>query len=175
MLSVQKSKWVLHLLIPVLIAVLSFFVLSEKIPQTQYIQTSLESVEKSKTTVMEFAGATLATSLAISALPDDFASPLAESLADMNKYFIFILIVLFVERLILMQGIKVSFLAIIPVGCLLYAFGCAIRREFFINFGQIRFKYPIPIIQIIDSLIQLIISFRNFFDLGLQLIDLGFL
>ena len=136
MLSVQKSKWVLHLLIPVLIAVLSFFVLSEKIPQTQYIQTSLESVEKSKTTVMEFAGATLATSLAISALPDDFASPLAESLADMNKYFIFILIVLFVERLILMQGIKVSFLAIIPVACLLYAFGYAIRREFFINFGK---------------------------------------
>ena len=136
MSSVQKSKWVLHLLIPVLIAVLSFFVLSEKIPQTQFVQTSLESVEKSKTTVMEFAGATLATSLAISALPDDFASPLAESLADMNKYFIFILIVLFVERLILMQGIKVSFLAIIPVGCLLYAFGCAIRREFFINFGK---------------------------------------
>ena len=136
MLSVQKSKWVLHLLIPVLIAVLSFFVLSEKVPQTQFVQTSLESVEKSKTTVMEFAGATLATSLAISALPDDFASPLAESLADMNKYFIFILIVLFVERLILMQGIKVSFLAIIPVGCLLYAFGCAIRREFFINFGK---------------------------------------
>ena len=126
----------MNLLIPVLIAVLSFFVLSEKIPQTQFVQTSLESVEKSKTTVMEFAGATLATSLAISALPDDFASPLAESLADMNKYFIFILIVLFVERLILMQGIKVSFLAIIPVGCLLYAFGCAIRREFFINFGK---------------------------------------
>ena len=123
-------------MIPVLIAVLSFFVLSEKIPQTQFIQTSLESVEKSKTTVMEFAGATLATSLAISALPDDFASPLAESLADMNKYFIFILIVLFVERLILMQGIKVSFLAIIPVACLLYAFGYAIRREFFINFGK---------------------------------------
>lgn len=136
MLSVQKSKWVLNLLIPVLIAVLSFFVLSEKIPQTQFVQTSLESVEKSKTTVMEFAGATLATSLAISALPDDFASPLAESLADMNKYFIFILIVLFVERLILMQGIKVSFLAIIPIGCLLYAFGYAIRREFFINFGK---------------------------------------
>ena len=136
MLSVQKSKWVLHLLIPVLIAVLSFFVLSEKIPQTQFVQTSLESVEKSKTTVMEFAGATLATSLAISALPDDFASPLAESLADMNKYFIFILIVLFVERLILMQGIKASFLAIIPIGCLLYALGYAIRREFFINFGK---------------------------------------
>lgn len=136
MLSVQKSKWVLNLLIPVLIAVLSFFVLSEKIPQTQFVQTSLESVEKSKTTVMEFARATLATSLAISALPDDFASPLAESLADMNKYFIFILIVLFVERLILMQGIKASFLVIIPIGCLLYALGCAIRREFFINFGK---------------------------------------
>ena len=58
MLSVQKSKWVLHLLIPVLIAVLSFFVLSEKIAQTQFVQTSLESGEKSKTTVMEFAGAT---------------------------------------------------------------------------------------------------------------------
>ncbi len=136
MLSVQKSKWVVKLLLPVFVAVLSLFVLSEKIPQTQFVQTSLESVEKSQTTVMEFAGATLATSIAISALPDDFASPLAESLADMNKYFIFILMVLFVERLILKQGIRLAFALIIPIGCILYAIGYAVKKDFFVSFGK---------------------------------------
>lgn len=136
MLSVQKSKWVVKLLLPVFAAVLSLFVLSEKIPQTQFVQTSLESVEKSQTTVMEFAGATLATSIAISALPDDFASPLAESLADMNKYFIFILMVLFVERLILKQGIRLAFALIIPIGCILYALGYAVKKDVFVSFGK---------------------------------------
>ncbi|MDD6038127.1 MAG: hypothetical protein PUD20_04955 [bacterium] len=136
MLSVQKSKWLIRLLIPVLLAIVSLFILSEKIPETKFVQTSLESVEKSKTTVMEFAGATLATSLAISALPDDFATPLADSLADMNKYFVFILMVLFVERLILMKGIAISFRIIIPIGCVLYAIGYGIKKEFFVNIGK---------------------------------------
>lgn len=37
---------------------------------------------------MEFSGATIATSLAITALPDDFGTPLADTLADMNMYFV---------------------------------------------------------------------------------------
>ena len=96
-------------LVAVFIIVLSVFVLARKIPETKMVQHTIESIEESNKTVMEFSGATIATSLAISALPDDFASPLAGTLADMNTYFIFIFAVLFVEKLIVIEGIKIAF------------------------------------------------------------------
>lgn len=120
MLSEEKAKFALRIIIPVLIAVLSIFVFSAVIPKTGFIDGSLESLENSKLTVMEFTGATLVTSLAISALPDDFATPIADTLADMNNYFVFILIAIFLERLIVVEGIKVAFIFLIPLACAFY-------------------------------------------------------
>ena len=100
-----------------LIAALSFFVLTAKLPETSFVADSLESVEDSSTTVMKFSAATLSTSLAISALPDDFATPIAESMADMNIYFVAILVVLFLEKLLIQYGIKLAFSLLIPAAC----------------------------------------------------------
>ena len=88
MLSKKYAEPVRNILILVLIGVFSFFVVTSWLPDRDFIQDSLESVEESSNTVMKFSAATLSTSLAISALPDDFATPLADSLADMNIYFI---------------------------------------------------------------------------------------
>lgn len=108
------------ILLAVLIAVSSASILAYKVPEHRYVKETLESLEESKTTVMEFSGATIAVSLAITALPDDFGSPLAGTLADMNKYFVFIFAVLYVEKLIVVEGIKFSFAYIIPIACGLY-------------------------------------------------------
>lgn len=108
------------ILLAVLIAVSSASILAYKVPEHRYVKETLESLEESKTTVMEFSGATIAVSLAITALPDDFGSPLAGTLADMNKYFVFIFAVLYVEKLIVVEGIKLSFTYIIPIACGLY-------------------------------------------------------
>lgn len=108
------------ILLAIFIAVFSVFVLAYKVPESGYVQETLESLEESKTTVMEFSGATIAVSLAITALPDDFGSPLANTLTDMNKYFVFIFAVLYVEKLIVVEGVRFSFVYIIPIACLLY-------------------------------------------------------
>ncbi|MBQ1620520.1 MAG: hypothetical protein II094_05915, partial [Oscillospiraceae bacterium] len=81
MLSTKKATLAIRILSLLLIAALSFFVLTAVIPRLGFVKSSLESVEESSATVMKFSAATLSTSLAISALPDDFASPLAESLS----------------------------------------------------------------------------------------------
>ena len=119
----------------VFIMVLSIFVLSRKIPETKMIQNTIVSIEESNKTVMEFSGATIATSLAISALPDDFASPLAGTLADMNQYFLFIFAVLFVEKLIVIEGVELSFIYIIPTACVLYMLYVWFRKEVFKTFA----------------------------------------
>ena len=117
MLSEKRAALAVRVLSLVLIAVFSFFVVAAVLPETDFVKDSLESVEESSDTVMQFSAATLSTSLAISALPDDFATPLADSLADMNIYFVAILVVLNLEKLLVLFGIKAAFKILIPAAC----------------------------------------------------------
>ena len=117
MLSEKHAAIAIKILSLTLVAALSFFVATTKLPESNFVKDSLESVEDSSNTVMKLSAATLSASLAISALPDDFATPLADSLADMNVYFIAILVVLFLEKILIRYGIKVAFAILIPLAC----------------------------------------------------------
>ncbi len=121
MLSTKQGKLALKLLIPLLIALLSAFILVRAVPETKFVQESLESLNRSNNTVMDFAGTTMSMSLALSAFPDDFATPLANTLSGMDQYYVFILIALFVERLVVVQGIRAAFRYLIPCACGLHA------------------------------------------------------
>ena len=118
MLSAKHAALAVKILSLLLAAALSFFVATAKLPESNFVQDSLESVEDSSNTVMQLSAATLSASLAISALPDDFATPLADSLADMNIYFVAILVVLFLEKILIRYGIKAAFAILIPLACL---------------------------------------------------------
>lgn len=118
MLSEKQAVLAIKLLSLCLVAALSFFFAAPKLPELNFVKDSFESVEESSNTVMKFSAATLSASLAISALPDDFATPLADSLADMNIYFIILLVVLFLEKILIQYGIKAAFMILIPLACL---------------------------------------------------------
>lgn len=117
MLSEKHAAVAIKILSLLLAAALSFFVATTKLPETNFVKDSLQSVEDSSNTVMTLSAATLSASLAISALPDDFATPLADSLADMNIYFVAILVVLFFEKILIRYGIKAAFAILIPLAC----------------------------------------------------------
>ena len=109
MLSNKHAGLAVKILALLLVAAISFFFATSWISDTAFVKESLESVEESNQTVMAFSAATLSASLAITALPDDFATPLADSLADMNVYFIAILVVLLLEKILIIYGIKLTF------------------------------------------------------------------
>lgn len=129
MLSEKRARWAVKVLALVLAAALSFFVAAGLLPESRFVRGSLESLEASSDTVMEFSAATLSVSLAISALPDDFATPLAESLTDMNIYFVAILVVLFLEKLLIQYGIRAACTALIPLACLMWIVFLTTGRE----------------------------------------------
>lgn len=128
MLSEKNAALWIRILILILAAVFSFFIAASMLPETGFVQGSLESLEESSDMVMKFSAVTLSTSLAISALPDDFATPLAESLSDMNIYFIAILVVLFFEKLLLRYGVKLAFVILIPAACAIGVLFVATQR-----------------------------------------------
>ena len=129
MLSAKHATLAIKILSLSLIAALSFFVASAKLPETDFVKDSLESVEASGNTVMRLSAATLSASLAISALPDDFATPLADSLADMNFYLVAILVALFLEKILIRYGINVAFTILIPLACFAGALFIVTRRN----------------------------------------------
>lgn len=129
MLPAKYAKLAVQVLALLLIAAISFFVVTAKLPETDFVKDSLKSVEDSSSTVMKLSAATLATSLAISALPDDFATPLADSLADMNVYFIAILAVLLLEKILIGYGIELAFAVVIPLACVMLALSIGLKKE----------------------------------------------
>ncbi|MBO5160256.1 MAG: hypothetical protein J6B94_11830 [Lachnospiraceae bacterium] len=131
----KKPEKLAKILLIVFIMVFSIVVLARKIPETKYVQNTIERLEKSQNTIMTFSGTSIATSLAISALPDDFASPLASTVSDLNTYFIFMFAVIFVEKLIVIEGIKIAFAWIIPIACLLYIAFMLSSKDVFKNFA----------------------------------------
>ena len=135
MLSSNQATMVIKILSLCLIAALSFFVVTEKMPEAAFVKSSIESVEDSSDTVMTFSAATLSTALAISALPDDFATPLAQSLSDMNIYFIAILAILFLEKILVRYGIQMAFGILIPLACFAGILSVVTKKTLFKGFA----------------------------------------
>ena len=126
----------LKILLALFVMVFSFTVLVQKIPETKYVQNTVERLEESQNTIMKFSGSTMGTSVAISALPDDFGSPLAGTIADLNMYFIFMFAVIFVEKLLVLEGIKIALAYMIPAACLLYVAFVLSNKNVFKNFAN---------------------------------------
>lgn len=130
------TKKLAKILFIIFLMVFSSTVLARKIPDSKFIQITVDSLEESQNTIMTFSGTTIATSLAISALPDDFASPLASTVSDLNKYFVFMFAVIFIEKLIVVEGIKISLAYIIPAACILYVISILTTKDVFKNFAN---------------------------------------
>lgn len=156
MLSENKAKWWLNIIIPVFITVLSICILSAVFPKTGFIVKSIENLEESKTQVLDLTGATMAVSLAISALPGDFASPMANTLADLNKYFVVLLAIIFIEKLIIIEGIKVSFIFLIPIACFCYILSVLLKREFWVKFAYKILVFTAAIVFVVPCSIQFV-------------------
>lgn len=113
--KIQRHVLVAKIVLLVFLIVFSFFVASTKSVELPLYKNSIQTLDDSKSMVMKVTGATIGMSLLITFLPDDYATPLADSLADMNKYFIVMLGMIFLEKLLVTMGVPIVFRFIIPI------------------------------------------------------------
>ena len=73
----EKQKKILFALIPIVIALLSFFVIARFTSSTEFNAKTIQSLDDKKTTVMELAAASTAASAAITLIPGDGGTPIA--------------------------------------------------------------------------------------------------
>lgn len=73
----EKQKKILFALIPIVIALLSFFVIARFTSSTEFNAKTIQSLDDKKTTVMELTAASTAASAAITLIPGDVGNPIA--------------------------------------------------------------------------------------------------
>ena len=124
----KKFTWVTAL---VLAAALSIFALAPVMTRPETYQGSLAALQEKQTTVLELTAASTAASAAITLLPGDIATPVAEKLADLSGYFLIVLCAIFLEKYLLTITASAAFHVLFPLACLLgVAYVCSQKRFF---------------------------------------------
>ena len=115
----KVSKVILSLVL-IILALVSRYVLQPKYSSPDgFYKNYIVSIDEKKQTAMTLSASTAATSAIITALPDDWATPIAEQLASLSKGFLLILSVLYVEKYIMPLLGAFSTGIVIPIVCML--------------------------------------------------------
>ena len=113
---------VTNIALPILLCIVSlivgFFFVTPK-NSGRYISY----LDDKKTTVLELTAASTAASVAVSMVPGDAGTPIAEKLADLSGYSMLILCALFLEKYLVTITGAAAFRFLIPGCCLLYLAG----------------------------------------------------
>ncbi len=112
-----RKKWP-WLVLPVAAALVSLFVLSGFASSPETHRETLAALEEKQTTVLELSAASAAASAAVTLIPGDVATPIAEKLADLSACFLLALCAVFLEKYLLTLTGAVTFSVLIPLSCL---------------------------------------------------------
>lgn len=122
-------------LLLVLAAVISATFLADRFSSPETYEKLSESIDKKITTVGTLTGAATVASVAVSAIPDDTATPIADRLAELTEYFLAVLCVLYAEKYLLTLIGGLTFRIIIPIVCLIIILYVIFRRGGFVKAG----------------------------------------
>ena len=97
--------------------ILSCTVAGNKLTDPATYSRTIELLDKNRSTVLGLSAASAAASAAVSALPDDICSPLAQEISEFTTYFMLILSVIYLEKYLLTILGAAACYFLIPVGC----------------------------------------------------------
>ena len=117
MKKVERRTTVIIIAILVAIAIISLFWISGIASSEDSFEGTYNALDEKRTNVTELMGVTAASSTAISLLPGDAGTPIAEQLADLSGYFMFILAAIYLEKWMVTITGMLAFKILIPVAC----------------------------------------------------------
>lgn len=116
-----RNKWI-RVVSAVMVAILSFFVLGGLATKPETHKAAFEILDREKDDVTRLMAASTAASAAITMIPDDVGTPIADKLAGLSTVFVVLLSVLYMEKYILTIFGFVLFKIIVPACCAAYIF-----------------------------------------------------
>ncbi len=150
-MSCKNSVYLLHITIPVLIAVISFFIISDLTSSPEYSGEMAASLDESREDVLKLAASSTAVSVAITALPGDLATPVADNLADLSKGFLVVLCGLYLEKFLVSVTGIVAFRWLVPIACGIYIIGFVIKNNSFKRLSYKLFCFALAVFLVIPA------------------------
>ena len=125
----NNAKMLLQIIIPFLIAVLSFGYVSNVASSPEFHKETIMSLESKQENVLKLSAITVTTATTASLILGDRASSISDKLLDLTGYFLVILFAIMLEKyLVTIMGL-VSFKIIIPIACILFSAFTIIDRK----------------------------------------------
>lgn len=106
-------------LLLVLIALTSALWLAKLAAAPEHHAESLAALDEKKVTVMELTAASAAASVAISAVPGDATTPIANQVSQLSSYLLLVTGVILLEKILLTLTGYLAFAVLIPIACAL--------------------------------------------------------
>lgn len=125
----KSSKQLICVVVLLLIAILSMSVGTKISTATKTHAKTIASLDDKKKTVLELTAASTAVSTAITFLPGDSGSTLAEKLMDLSSGFLIVLCAIFLEKYLLTITGYATFMILIPLACVLLGIWIFNRNE----------------------------------------------
>ncbi len=124
----QNRRNLITLGICFVLAILSIVILGGIFSNPDSYGNLIASLNEKKTNVQTLMGSAVTASAALTLMPGDFGTPIAEELASMSTYFIVILCALYIEKFLVSITGPVVFNFIFPVGLILFGLGAYLPR-----------------------------------------------
>lgn len=138
----------------ILTAVVSILVVSKMVSAPEYNAATIASLDDKKMTVMKLAATVVASSTALSMIPGDVATPIANQIAGLTPYFIVILGAILLERILVAIVGYIVFSFIIPAACLLGILYVYVGHVSLRNFAVKLFIFGMALFFVIPSSVK---------------------
>ena len=121
----------------IVIALVSNIVLSKNYSSPEYTvnKKTITYLDEKKTTALELCAGATALSAAITLIPGDTGTPIAEKLTDLSGYFLIVVSAISLEKYLLTILGALTFRWLIPAAMIAIALYFGIRRDFFWKLG----------------------------------------
>lgn len=110
---------------------------SDKLTTPETYDKTIEYLDAKKVTVMELTAASTAASIAVSAIPGDAATPVANKLADLSGSFMIVLAAIYLEKYLLTITGYAACYFLVPAACILFSVNVFLKnatvREFMVK------------------------------------------
>lgn len=117
------------IIIPILLIFFSIFVLGRYTSSVKTHEKNIKILNEKRSTVIGLTTSATTASALITALPDDMGTPIADKLADLSSYFLWILCAIFLEKYMLTVSGCIAFQYMIPIALAIYVANVFLQRE----------------------------------------------
>lgn len=129
--GLSRTTRIVATVICVLVALVSFFFIADYASSPTNHSKTINALDEKKSTVMGLVGASSASSTAITLIPGDAGTPIAEKLVDLSSDFLVVIAALYLEKYLLTVAGFVAFKILVPVSCLLFIGFLWLRQDLY--------------------------------------------